>query len=360
MKILQVITTLLTGGAESLLSDLVPLMNRGGNLVDVLAFDGKETPFMRKLRERGVNVLSLGMDSNVYKLSNIRKLMPIIRRYDVVHTHNTACQMYVAIAKRLSGAKCQLVTTEHNTDNRRRHVRLLKPLDMWMYRQYDAIIAISGEAAALLEKYTSHHYKVTTIANGIDISNYLNATPYEDLREKSQKVIVMVAAFRPQKDQDTLIKSMRALPQNYVLWLVGDGPRRQGCETLAKELGVVERVRFWGVRTDVPRLLKTADVVVMSTHYEGMSLSNIEGMASGRPFVASNVKGIREITEGAGVMFEEGNDKELAEIILRMTGDKAYRDAVVGRCLARAKEYDVSKTAEGYMDVYRGLTQRML
>ena len=60
----------------------------------------------------------------------------------------------------------------------------------------------------------------------------------------------------------------------------------------------------------------------MSTHYEGMSLSNIEGMASGKPFVASNVKGIREITEGAGVLFEENNDKQLAQIILQLMKDK--------------------------------------
>ena len=90
-----------------------------------------------------------------------------------------------------------------------------------------------------------------------------------------------------------------------MVWLIGDGVRRRECETIADNLGVNDRVKFWGVRTDVPRLLKTSDIVVMSTHYEGMSLSNIEGMASGKPFVASNVKGIREITEGAGILFEE-------------------------------------------------------
>lgn len=360
MKILQVITTLLTGGAESLLSDLVPLMNRGGNQVDVLVFDGEETPFMQKLREKGVRVMALSNDKNVYRLGHIRKLMPIIRQYDVVHTHNTACQMFVAIAKRLSGAKCKLVTTEHSTDNRRRHHWFFKPLDRWMYRQYDAIISISDIATKLLKEYIGRGIDVLTIPNGVNVEAYQKAEPYPNEGREDEVIAIMVAAFRVGKQQEVLIRSLLHLPQNVKVWLVGDGPRRAECETLAKELGVAERVRFWGVRTDVPRLLKTADVVVMSTHYEGMSLSNIEGMASGRPFVASNVKGIREITEGAGVMFEEGNDKELAEIILRMTGDKAYRDAVVGRCLARAKEFDVSKTAEGYMDVYRGLTQRML
>lgn len=355
MKILQVITSLCTGGAESLLSDLVPLMNKNGNQVDVLVFDGKETPFMHKLQDRGVRVMSLGMDANVYRPANIRKLMPVIKQYDVVHTHNTACQMFVALAKRLSDAKCWLVTTEHNTDNRRRHLWWFKPLDMWMYRQYDAIIAISDEAKTLLDNYTHHKFHVATIPNGINVDVFLSSIPYEELRRDDQKVIVMVAGFRPQKDQDTLIRSMTVLPKDYILWLVGDGVRRQECELLARQLGVADRVRFWGVRTDVPRLLKTADVVVMSTHYEGMSLSNIEGMASGRPFVASNVKGVREITQGAGVMFEEDNDQQLADIILRLTGDKDYHDEVVGRCLRRAKAYDVGKTAQGYLAVYGSL-----
>ena len=138
------------------------------------------------------------------------------------------------------------------------------------------------------------------------------------------------------KQQEVLIRALKSLPDNYVVWLIGDGVRRRECENIAESLGVSDRVNFWGVRTDVPRLLKTSDVVVMSTHYEGMSLSNIEGMSSGKPFVASNVNGIREITEGAGILFEENNDKQLAQIILRLERDQAYHDKVVEQCLARA------------------------
>lgn len=355
MKILQVITSLRTGGAEALVANLVPLMREQGHQVDVLVFEGTRTAFMDRLEQNGVKVMSLSMNTNVYQLSNIKRLVPIFRQYDIVHTHNTACQMFVAIAKRWSGAKCKLVTTEHNTDNRRRHIPLFRPLDMWMYRQYDAIIAISDEATQLLKEYTRGKYPIRMIPNGVRVDDYLNAQPHEDLRQEGDIIVEMVAAFRPQKDQDTLIRSLTHLPEPYKVWLVGEGVRRQACEQLASQLGVADRVNFWGVRTDVPQMLKTADVVVMSTHYEGMSLSNIEGMSCGRPFVASEVKGIREITLGAGVMFQEGNDSELATVIQRLAQDKDYRDAVVSRCVARAKEYDVSKTAAGYLRVYEAL-----
>ena len=355
IKILHIITSLRTGGAESLLSDLVPLLNKGQNTVDVLVFDGMRTSFMEKLESRGVKVLALGEDHNVYRLANIRKLIPIIKQYDIVHTHNTACQLFVALAKKLSSARCKLVTTEHSTDNRRRHIKCLKPVDCWMYRQYDAIISISDIATKMLKNYIGPSFSILTIPNGVNVDNYYNAQPYDVYRKDNSFIITMVAAFRVGKQQEVLIRALRALPANYVVWLVGDGVRRHECETIAVNLGVNYRVKFWGVRTDVPRLLKTSDVVVMSTHYEGMSLSNIEGMASGKPFVASNVKGIREITEGAGILFEENNDEELAQIILRLESNKAYHDEVVAKCLARAKEFDVSKTADGYLAVYKSL-----
>jgi glycosyltransferase involved in cell wall biosynthesis len=357
MRILQVITSLRTGGAESLLTDLVPLLSDGGRQVDVLAFDGTETPFMRKLTDRGVRVLTLGTNPHVYRPGNILKLIPIIRQYDIIHTHNTASQLYAAVAKRLSGVRCKLVTTEHSTDNRRRHMPFLRPIDLWMYRQYDAIISISDAATKFLAEYLGDGFGINTIPNGINVDAYLHASPIEGEKKPGDVVIIMVAAFRPGKQQEVIIRALQHLPSCYKAWLVGDGIRRAECEKLTHELGLTERVRFWGVRTDVPRLLKTADIVVMSTHYEGMSLSNIEGMSCGRPFVASNVKGIREITEEAGVLFNEGDDRQLADIISRLSQDNAYRDEVIRGCLERAKEYDISRTAAGYIAIYESLTE---
>ena len=337
IKVLQVITSLRTGGAESLLTDLVPLLNNDRFTVDVLVFDGMRTSFMRKLEGKGIKVMALGSDHNVYRLANVRKLIPIIKQYDLVHTHNTACQLFVAMAKKLSMAKCKLITTEHSTDNRRRHIKWLKPVDLWMYHQYDAIISISDIATKMLQDYIGQDFRIYTIPNGINVDSYYDAEPYQVYRIDGHVIVTMVAAFRVGKQQEVLIRALKYLPDNYSVWLVGDGVRRHECEHIAESLGLNGRVKFWGVRTDVPRLLKTSDVVVMSTHYEGMSLSNIEGMAS-------------------GVLFEENNDQQLAQIILRLMGYKAYHDEVVDKCLARAREFDISKTAQGYLSVYEVLS----
>ena len=69
---------------------------------------------------------------------------------------------------------------------------------------------------------------------------------------------------------------------------------------MCDELGVSHRVLSLYIRKDVPRILKSSNVICMSSIYEGLSLSSIEGMASGHPFIATNVNGLREIVKGAG------------------------------------------------------------
>ena len=349
MKILQVITSLRTGGAEKLIVDMVPRYMEHGYDVDVLLFDGERTPFREELERQGVKVFDLGRGS-VYNPLKLFRLLPFLRRYDIVHTHNTAAQLFAAVGSVL--CPVALVTTEHTTSNRRRAWKWYVPVDRWMYGRYRKVICISDKAKENLAAYLGHDKNVITIYNGVDCSKYNMAKPYQDLRESGKVIVTMVAGFRYQKDQDTLIKAVARLPENYELWLIGDGERRQVLENLAIEKGVSDRVRFWGIRNDIPEMLKTSDIIVMSSHFEGLSLSSIEGMSVGHPFVASDVDGLHEITEGAGVLFPHGDDKTLADIIFRLANDKEYYRQVADRCLERASRYDIKNTVDAYLQVY--------
>ena len=107
--------------------------------------------------------------------------------------------------------------------------------------------------------------------------------------------IFMVAGFRYQKDQPTAINSLKFLPKNYHLFLVGDGPECNKCQQLVNEQNLSERVHFLGKRSDVASLLKSADICVISSHWEGFGLAAVEGMAAGKPVVASNIPGVAEV-----------------------------------------------------------------
>lgn len=353
MRVLHVITTLQTGGAEKLLTQIAPGLQRRGFEADVAVFAKAEGRFCDLLRERGVKVHIFSRYGAIYSPIHIIRLWRLMRHYDVVHAHNTAPQIFASLAHLLA-RKPLLVTTEHNTSNRRRAWPWYLPLDRWMYRRYDKIICISGKAEDNLRQYLGRRpYPAVTIPNGIDLGEFMGHTA--EARNDGKTVVTMVAAFRWEKDQPTLIRAISRLPEHFHLQLIGDGPRRGEYEALIKELGLDHRVHLLGVRSDVPRLLRASDIIVMSSHFEGLSLSSVEGMASGRPFIASAVDGLREVVSGAGVLFAEGDDEALAREIHRLAEDKEYTSRVTEDCLQRAQQYDIERTIDGYAEVYRQL-----
>ena len=355
MKILHVITSLQMGGAETLVVNLMPRFCDMGHEVGVVVFNGEETPLMKRLERECPECEIYCFGSSYYNPLCIFKLIRVMQEFDVVHTHNSSPQLFAAIATLCCRRK--LVTTEHSTNNRKRERGgLFRIVDKWMYGRYDSVICISKIAEEKLRAYLNcNEERIVTINNGVDVKMIHSARPIDNLRTK-KFVIVMVAGFREAKDQDTVIRAMALLPRNqFELWLVGDGVRRSNLELTIDNLKLKDCVRLLGLRTDVPSVLKTADAVVMSSHWEGLSLSNIEGMSAGKPFVASDVNGLREVTKGYGLLFPHENDKALAEIILRLYQDEEFYNEIASRCYERAKEYDIEKTVKGYLHVYEDL-----
>ena len=361
MKILQVITSLQTGGAEKLIVDIVPRLRQKGLEVDVCLFNGKEAPFKQQLQRCGCKIYDLSYDDRYYSPIKIFKLWRIMRHYDIVHTHNTAPQLFAAIANII--CRRRLVTTEHSTNSRRRDYPVLRYGDKWMYGRYDSVICISKIAENVLKDYLeiSPHTpcNICTINNGIDVARFYHAQPLDRNSVGSDEkrfVIVMVAGFREAKDQETVIRAIAKLKDlKYELWLVGDGERRQAIEQCIKDEHVENQIKLLGVRMDVPSILKAADVVVMSSHWEGLSLSNIEGMSVGKPFVASDVNGLREVTEGYGILFPHEDYEVLANEIKHLAEDRTYYHQIAAQCYERAKQFDIKNMVDAYANVYERL-----
>lgn len=351
--VLHVITSLRTGGAEKLLVDLLPRLREKGNEIELVVFDGLRTPFLESLESTGVKIHSFSVNGNVYSPIHIFRLWRLMRHADIVHTHNTSPQLFAAIANLFTG--CKLITTEHNTSNRRRDITWLKPLDRWMYRQYQRIICISDQAEQNLKEYLPEYAdKLCTIYNGIDVKKF-SEKRNEYIWHKDDHVrITMVAAFREQKDQKTLIRAISLLPDSYLLQLVGTGENGliDECKQLAESLNLGQRVCFMGMRQDVPAILSASDIVVLSSHYEGLSLSSLEGMASGRPFIASDVDGLHEIVDGYGILVPHEDARALADAIKRVAEDPEYAKQIASRCVERAHMFDINVMAEKYNQLY--------
>ena len=225
-----------------------------------------------------------------------------------------------------------------------------------MYNQYSSIIVISDQPRKNLENYIGKLKTITTIYNGVDLSKFRLAQRVR--KEDGQVLITMVASLSAAKDQDTIIRALNELPNNYRLQLVGDGPRHKELESLTNTLHLKERVNFLGIRSDIPQILVNSDINVMSSHWEGLSLSSIEGMSSGQPFIASDVDGLREVVKGHGVLFPHEDYHQLAKEITRLAEDKEYANSIVRQCQAKAAEYDISVMAKKYNEVYKTLMSK--
>lgn len=358
MKVLQVINSLATGGAEKLLLETIPQYKGKGIAMDILVLNGRKFPFYIDFENQGGTIISLG-NGSVYNPLLIFKLVRFLKKYDIVHVHLFPALYWVAFAKWIGFSKTRTVFTEHSTSNRRMGHWLMKKIDRLAYSGYSAVICITPQVRENLKKHLpSDHRKLIVIENGIDLSAIENALacPKTALQlPENAKLLIQVASFQFPKDQDTVIRALKNLPDDVHLLLVGQGPLQSASKAVAQELGIADRVHFLGVRMDVPQLLKTADIVVLSSQYEGLSLSCIEGMASGKPFVASDVPGLAEIVSGAGMLFPFGDHAKLGGIVAELLQDDEKRNEIARKCQLRAQAFDSAKMIEKHLKLYQSL-----
>lgn len=361
MKILHIIDDLTMGGGQNLLIGLTGAQQERGNNVTVLQLKKSEdTVVTDKIISLGVKVEWLTIKGSIYNPLLIFKLIPWIKSADIVHVHLFPALYWVGFARLISLCKNPIIYTEHSTKNRRRENPVLKCVDSFVYKHcYDMIIACADKALETFLKVYPHVKNVCAINNGVNTTLYRDAEPYtkKELLGISEDsfVVTMVARFMFMKRQDTIVEAISKLPSKYHACFVGSESTDEGLlkvQKQAEKLGVLDRVHFLYIRSDVPRILKSSDVLMMSSEYEGLSLSSIEGMAAGKPFIATDVNGLREVVEGAGELFELCNSEQLAQILKKLKTDKKYYTDMVGRCQKRALEYDIQRMVDKYMEIY--------
>jgi glycosyltransferase involved in cell wall biosynthesis len=157
-------------------------------------------------------------------------------------------------------------------------------------------------------------------ANGahIDFSELKTQVRQELGLSNTQRLVLTVGRLEPQKGYEDLITPISELAQEFpdlrFIW-VGEGTERQTLFDRLREYGVEEQVLFLGYRSDVAKLMRSADLFVFPTHYEGLPLALLEAMSNCLPVVSSDASSIPEIIEHEvhGLLFSTGNSSELLE-----------------------------------------------
>ncbi len=365
MRILHIINDLRVGGAERLLVDLTPRLAAEPDIsVDVVALGPSPSPSFLEETLVKSDAIPTTLHPAEVRLRSFKQAGLLAERmqqgdgYDLVHVQLFPAQLWAAIAvSRLPARKRPvLITTEQNTYNRRRKA-LFRPLDTWMYGRFDHIIAISqGTEDALVEWVPACKGRIHIIPNAIEVSRFVNVTPADKTAtlgvSGDTPVAVCVGRLETQKDHATLLTALAQVPGLH-LALVGDGELRPELEAQTKSLNLTDRVHFLGRRGDIPSLLAMSDIYVQPSRWEGFGIAAVEAMASGLPAVLSDVPGLREVVDDAGLRFPVGDAAALADRLnqLLRNPDEGKRLGALGR--ERSQQFSLENCTAAHVALYK-------
>lgn len=365
-----VVHVMQVAGAEVLVTETIRRL-RGRIEPTVLCLD-KVGPLGEQLRAEGVEIVCLerrpGRDFGV-----ARRLAQAIRArgIEILHAHQYTPFFYAALGRVLSGTSPRLILTEHG----RHYPDTVAPLRRAANRlvldhladAVNAVCAFSARSLSLKDGFAGGRIEV--IENGIDLECYAAAANKPLLRERlglnpSRLYVATIARFHPVKDHQTLLRAfaqVAAKRSDADLLLVGDGPLRGDLEAAISRFGLGRRVRFLGVRHDVPEILKAVDLFALTSLSEAASITLLEAMAAGLPVVLTDVGGNSEIVRQGreGLLAPRGDSPAIAAAMLRLLNDPAAALAMGKAGLERVRErYRLERTIAKYFSLYQRLCGR--
>ncbi|AZI66622.1 glycosyltransferase [Kaistella daneshvariae] len=362
MKILHYINNLGSGGAEKLLTDILPAMKDRGLQVELMISnsDVNVEKYGRLLDANNIKIIDL--QKSFYNPLQISQIVRYVNKnkFDIVHAHLFPTQYWLSFASLFFKSKVKLVKTEHSVFNERKDYRILRPLEKFIYSQYDQLIGITAEVKSNLETWLNRK-DIVTIHNGVNIEQIKEERSAIDKKEYEfisgdYFNILMVGRFDgSQKDQQTLVRSLQFLPGNFKIYFAGEGQYKAEIKKMVDLEGVADRVIFLGLRQDIYKLMHLVDLNVLSTNHEGLSGVVLESLASGQVFLGSDVVGVKEIVPDPRFLFTKGNAEQLAEKLLAIANDQDHRREMIETALDYVTRFDISYMVDNYIKVYESL-----
>lgn len=365
IKILHIQVLPILSGVQKAMYDLLIRLDRNRYDIYVLCqSEGELTIALKKQNIRYMILNELKREINPYfDLIAFIKLFRILRNegFDLVHTHSSKPGFIGRLAARAAGVKSVVHTVQgfaFHEQSSKFSIAIFGILEKIAGLVSDKIIIVNEkdlEIAKQMQLVSSK--KMITIYNGIDVdlinSRIQNKSLYELIGIKKNGYLVgMVARLWKQKSPQDFIRSIpivvRELPSAKFL-VIGDGPLQPELVELSRELGVQDNVSFLGWRTDVQDILMQLDVMVLTSLWEGLPLTLLEGMALSKPIVATNVKGNNELVvhEITGFLASPRDYQKIGEYTLKLLKNKPLARSMGEQAFIRVKEkFDIRNVVE--------------
>lgn len=324
-RVLHFVTGGFSGGATQVAIHLVRAAQQSGNTQPMLVLRRKSHTNPARITELQQQGLPVQVVAGWSHIATIIALYRLCKQFqpDVLVTHGFSEHLWGRYAGLLAKVPA-LVHVEHNT--RERYTRWRLAQTRWLAKRTAAIVGCSQGVRDVLLEMGMPPERTIAIPNGIGLEAFADAPQHPVA--KRIPAIVMVARVSKQKDHATVIRALALLRQRGLqpkVLFAGTGKTAavQALQTLAQQLGVADQVQFLGVHRNVPALLMQHRIALLSTHYEGMPLALLEGMAAGCAVIASAVPGVNGVIEHdvTGCLVPESDPHALADTLQRLLQD---------------------------------------
>lgn len=373
LRVLQVINSLVVGGAEQLLVSLARHVDRRVFDVQVCALTPPEdTPIVRDLRASGIPVYLLS-DRREHDPRHAWRLARLIRRenVDVVHTHLAYADMVGAVAGKLAGRP--VVSTQHHVSSVHDRNSAFGEAKFGAHafalrHGVHRVIACAPEVLTVVrQELRVPAARVTVVSNGIDIAATLNVTAWEVQARRNEllgdgaggPVVLAVGNLLLPKGHIHLVEAAALLQDRLPLLRVAIVGRREDAtaqvEAAIAEYGQGERVRLLGQRRDIPALLAASDIFAMPSLGEGLPLALLEAMAAGKAVVATEVGGNPQVVVDGetGLLVPPADARALADAIAALANDQAWAARLASAGQARiARSFGVGPWVDRLVGIY--------
>jgi glycosyltransferase involved in cell wall biosynthesis len=349
MKIMHLVLTPRLSGAEVLVRDLSIAQKNNGHELAFSSINPPEENFLleiEKLRSHSIKIQTPEFTPN--RLQRI----PLIRRHiqafnpSVIFAHSVIPAMYARIS---DGFNKRTIPVLHATDNYPRNSPHRK-IEHLLSRRTKCTIAVS-EAGAINYRKTFKN-PIHIIRNGLDFSEAQRASTLRSRNKDKARIAIQVGRISPLKGQHISIRAIAKVAKEIPaiqLWLAGlieDHNYLLDLQTLIKEHGLQENVKFLGPRSDIFDLLAMSDVFLMPSSAEAHSIAMLEALATGIPVVASDIPAFHPFSEMTAVKLLPREDETIhwSNAIVNFDKYPIYNPRDL-------KTFDIAKTAQEYTEI---------
>jgi L-malate glycosyltransferase len=302
-----------------------------------------------------------------YELALSSKLVDMVKlhKIELLHVHYAIPHAYAGyMAKQMlkeEGIDIPMVTTLHGTD-----ITLVgnhpfyKPAVTFSINKSDIVTSVSESLKQETLKLFEITNEIEVIPNFIELNKNIDNSSipcYRSLIAKeNERVITHISNFRKVKRIPDVIKIFHKIQQHIPakLMMVGDGPEKEKAERLCVELGIQDKVIFFGNSNEIDRILSYSDLFLLPSETESFGLAALEAMALSVPVISSNSGGLPEVNfDGvSGYLSDVGNVDEMAINALKILKDTNTLNEFKAKALATAKQFDIQNILPLYEELY--------